>query len=70
MEKILLFLMVVFCLFFYSSRAFAYLDPGTGSMILQSILAAFLLISTGIGIFWRRIKKFFGRSKKKESKKM
>ena len=69
MKKFILFLMVVFCLLFFSNNALAYLDPGTGSMILQSLLAALLFVGTGIGIFRRKIKDFFNRFKKDESKK-
>ena len=61
MKKFLLFLMVAFFMLFYSNNAFAYLDPGTGSMILQSILAALLFIGTGIGIFWQKIKGNIGQ---------
>ena len=43
------------------SLILAYLDPGSGSIIIQLILAALL----GIGVFartqWSRIKKFLGR---------
>lgn len=69
MKKILLFLPGAFFILFYSNSAFAYLDPGTGSMILQTILAAFLFIGTGIGIFWRRIKTYLKSFKKDDSKK-
>jgi len=44
-------------------RPLAYLDPGSGSIILQMAIAAFL----GLGILaraqWSRIKKLFGRKK-------
>ena len=41
-------------LFIFPSNAYAYMDPGTGSMLLQ-VLAASLL---GLGVFWRRITTF------------
>ena len=40
---------------------YAYLDPGTGSMVLQALLAAVAAVSVSIGIFWRRIRLFFER---------
>jgi hypothetical protein len=43
----------------FPSRADAYLDPGTGSMILQVVAGALL---AGIGatkVFWTRIKSIF-----------
>jgi hypothetical protein len=51
----------------YPTDAHAYLDPGTGSMILQGILGGLLVIGGGIGVFWRRIKSFFNGSSKKSS---
>jgi hypothetical protein len=42
-------------------RAFAYLDPGTGSMMIQAILAGIAAFSLSIGIFWKRIKLLFNR---------
>jgi hypothetical protein len=44
----------------------AYIDPGTGSYILQLIIAAFVGVSFTVKIFWKRIKRFF--SPKKEEK--
>lgn len=40
---------------------FAYLDPGTGSYILQIILAAVLGGLFAIKLFWNRIKVFLKR---------
>jgi hypothetical protein len=49
-------------------NAYAYLDPGTGSMLLQSILGIFLVIGTGAGIFWGKIKRLFNRSEDSDKK--
>lgn len=43
------------------SNAQAYLDPGTGSMVIQAVLAAIAAVGVSAGIFWRRIKGFFHR---------
>ena len=48
-----------------ANTAFAYLDPGTGSMILQAILGTFFFVGTAIGIFWDKIKTFFTGANKK-----
>ncbi|MCD4722738.1 MAG: hypothetical protein K8S13_23205 [Desulfobacula sp.] len=65
MKKFFIYLMIGGGVFFICiDTAFAYLDPGTGSMILQAILGTFLFIGTAIGIFWQRIKEFFTGSKK------
>ncbi len=37
-----------------------YLDPGTGSVLLQVLLAALLGIGVSIRLFWRKIKGIFG----------
>ena len=48
----------------FPSRADAYLDPGTGSMILQ-VVAGGLLAGIGVTkVFWKRIISIF---RKKES---
>jgi len=38
---------------------FLYLDPGSGSLLIQLILAAVLGIGVAVRIFWRNIKAFF-----------
>ena len=45
----------------YSSLAFAYLDPGTGSLILQALFGAIAALAVGLTTFWSRIKIFIGR---------
>ena len=39
--------------------AHAYIDPGTGSYILQIVLAGLLGAAFTVRIFWKRIKMFF-----------
>jgi hypothetical protein len=38
-----------------------YLDPGTGSIIIQAILAAVLGVGVFTRIFWTKIKALFGK---------
>ena len=47
--------------YIFVNRAHAYIDPGTGSMIIQALLAAIAVCAVSIGIFWRRLKDFWGR---------
>jgi hypothetical protein len=48
----------------------AYLDPGTGSMILQMIIAGLIGASFFIKIYWNRLKALFTkRSCREEEKK-
>jgi len=55
-------LLLAFALWFGSTEhAFAYLDPGTGSILLQAIIGG---VATGLFImrgYWRKIKNLFGR---------
>lgn len=37
----------------------AYLDPGSGSMLIQILLATLLGAGVAVKIFWRNIKAFF-----------
>jgi len=40
--------------------AHAYLDPGTGSAILQGILAAIVAIGVVLKLYWHKLLKFMG----------
>ena len=57
MYKILLF----FGLFFLMSpqTTYAYLDPGTGSYVIQVVLAAMVGLAYTIKIYWTNLKEFF-----------
>lgn len=52
--------LVLACLAF-PCPAYAYLDPGTGSYILQLILAALLGAAFAVKLFWKDVKAFFGK---------
>ena len=53
------------------SKALAYLDPGTGSVILQAIIAAIATAGATIAFYWRKIKmlikNFFEKKDKNKS---
>ena len=60
------------CLFVYflsSNNAHAYLDPGTGSIILQAIIASFAVTVTFISIYWKKFKAFVSNLLSKDKKK-
>ena len=42
----------------YPSSAFAYLDPGTGTIIMQAILAAITSTILFLSVFWLKVKRF------------
>ena len=52
-------LLVIICLF-VASPAYAYLDPGTGSILLQVILGGIAGAIVAIKLFWYKIIRFLG----------
>ena len=46
-----------------SGNAYAYLDPGTGSIILQAIIATVASSLFVIKMYWYRLKAMFGLSR-------
>ena len=55
------FLFLIFGLISYTSPAYAYLDPGTGSLLLQGLLAGFAAIISVLSIYWQKVKAFFSK---------
>jgi len=47
-------------LLFTALPAHAYLDPGTGSMILQAVLGTVAVAAASAGMLWRRLLVMFG----------
>jgi hypothetical protein len=47
--------------------AFAYLDPGTGSMLLQVILGGIAAVGVALKLFWHKIRVALGMSKKAQA---
>ena len=45
-----------------SESVFAYIDPGTGSLIIQGLLAAIAGAFVTIKLYWYKIKSLFRRS--------
>lgn len=60
----------VFAFFSSISSAHAYLDPGTGSSLLQMLIALLAVAGATIKIYWAKLKNFFGKlvSSKKNKK--
>lgn len=52
-------LVIALLLLCIPSSLFAYIDPGSGSYIIQVIIAALLGGAVAIKVFWQRIKNFF-----------
>ena len=66
MRKIILFLLIFNSLIF--NNAYAYLDPGTGSIILQAILGAIAAGFSYCAFYWNKVKNFFKKLFKKKEK--
>lgn len=47
---------------FLSQAAFAYIDPGTGSYVLQIAVAFLVGLAFSVKIFWKKISAFFRKS--------
>ena len=45
----------------------AYLDPGTGSMMLQVILGGIAAVAVAIKLYWHKLTSVFGLRKKEET---
>lgn len=54
-----------------ATPAHAYLDPGTGSIVLQAVIATVAAAAVGLKLYWGRLKSLFsrGRSTPAEEKK-
>lgn len=55
---------VALLLVLVAQPAFAYLDPGTGSMLLQVILGGVAAVGVALKLFWHKIRVAVGLSKK------
>jgi hypothetical protein len=56
--------LLLFALLLITTPAYAYLDSGTGSMILQGLIAGIAMISLTIKMYWC---KFIGMFRKQDS---
>ena len=68
MKKILIFLICnIIAIFLIVTNAYAYLDPGTGSFILQAIIGFLAALSAGFLYYWAKVKNFFLKLFKKNN---
>lgn len=65
--RLLIFAAVFISVLFHGGPAFAYLDPGTGSMLLQLILGGIAGVLIVARLYWSRLKRllFSSRSSQK-----
>ena len=45
----------------FPADAFAYLDPGSGSLIFQTVVATLAGVAYGVRVYWGRIRGWFGK---------
>jgi hypothetical protein len=50
----------------FPTDAFAYLDPGTGSMVVQTVIAVLAAAGYALRVYWRRVQQLFKRSSESE----
>jgi len=51
----------------YMTDTEAYLDPGTGSMLLQVILGGVAAVGVAVKLYWHKLRVAFGMGKKDDS---
>ena len=61
-------LLIILILFLPSVKAYAYIDPGTGSFILQTIIGAIAAIGAYVTLYWRKFKNFIDKIFKTKKK--
>ena len=67
--KIYIKILIISLIFvFKSTKSYAYIDPGTGSLILQAILAAIAGAIGYITFFWQKTKAFLKKIFKNKKK--
>ena len=63
-NQVFIFLYFSTLIMFFPINAYAYLDPGTGGLIIQALIASLV----GIGVFFKNIKNKFLSLFKKNKK--
>ncbi len=61
MKKLASASLVGLLLLVFERPAAAYLDPGTGSMLLQVLLGGFAAVGVALRLYWHRFSTIFGR---------
>ena len=51
----------------YAIPVFAYIDPGTGSLVVQSVIGAIAAIGVTLKIYWHKLKIFFAKEEQPTS---
>ena len=62
------FVFALIVLVSFSFDAHAYVDPGTGGLIIQGIIGAISVIGIGLKLYWQKIKMLYKNIMKVPSK--
>ena len=68
MKRNCLIILIILNLLFIPSDAYAYLDPGTGSIIIQAVLAFFAAVGSVLSLYWEKFTNFFKKKSKEKDK--
>jgi hypothetical protein len=66
MKKFTSAVVLIFLFILVPMPAHAYLDPGSGSALIQGILGAVAAIGVALKLYWHRVLKFLGLRKSKD----
>ena len=69
MKKLFLLFLSSIVFILLTTKSFAYLDPGTGSIILQAILGFVAASIATLTLYWNKFKNFFTKIFSKKDKK-
>ena len=56
----------IISLLFFITDTQAYLDPGTGSMLLQVVLGGIAAVGVAIKLYWHKLRAAFGMARKED----
>ena len=63
-----IFTYIIFLYFYFFSCANAYIDPGSGSILLQALIGGIAAAGATIALYWNKLKNFIFKFKKKKNK--
>ena len=61
-------IILIVALTLFSTPAYAYIDPASGSMFIQALVLAIAGGLLTISVYWQRLKAFLGFGKRQEDK--
>lgn len=61
MQLRLLVFSFLFIVLAWTPDAHAYIDPGTGSILVQGLIAAIAAIGVTLKLYWHKVTRLFGR---------